>query len=435
MAYLDDETSDNDGQPNELYKFEGAFQSYYYTTGPIIVPFDGNDYLPATLERGEVSAGTQADDNLAINIELPISVPLVQQYAFQIAPPSLRLTIYRYHDIGEWIPYWQGFVGQIKVSDGRASLRSPSVLEFALSNNIPTVFYQTICNHVLFDGRCQVSELLWSQATTVSAVSGRTIDVGTIGTLNGVLVGGTATLASGETRMIVAQTGNQITVNYGFSDIAATDAITVRAGCNHDSDCVSRFNNGINYGGFRYIPPDNVFEQGIEPGYTPPPDNTCLPDIPPPDEGWDLKIRYTIFDTLGGAQVQANATPRGTFSFTFTKPNGNTVVQNGTACTPDGPTPSFSNCAIGNNSTNNAGREFRFASVPFEMEDLSWHMLIQHPNGTVGNNTYIKYEYRWWYQNQWTQFTPVTGDGSGGSAYMGSPKLGDLFPRDNYWSG
>ncbi len=288
MPYIDDEISNIDGQPNELYKFEGAFESYFYTTGPVAVSFLGDNYLPITMERSEVSAGTQSDDNLSISVDLPISVTLVQRYAFQIAPPSLRLTIYRYHDIGEYVSYWQGLVGQIKVSNGRAVLRSPSVLEFALSGSVPSVFYQTVCNHVLFDERCQVAELLWSQAATVDAISGRTLTLSTIGTLNGVLVGGTARLASGETRMIVAQSGSDITVNFGFSEVTLTDAITIFAGCNHDTDCVGRFNNGINYGGMRYIPPENVFDQGIEPGNLVLTDNTCFPDINLGFENGDL---------------------------------------------------------------------------------------------------------------------------------------------------
>jgi hypothetical protein len=268
MTYLSDEQSAHGGRPRELYAFEGTFLNYYFTSGPVPVVFDGNTYLSVPVQRSEVGAGSQDDDGLSIQIELPASLEMIQVYAFQIAPPALKLTIYRYHNIAEWVPYWQGLVGQVNVSKGVAVLRSPSILELVLTGSLPNAFYQTPCNHVLYDQLCTVDPTPWTQVGTVEVIAGRTLTLDTIGTLDGKLVGGEAVLGSGESRMIVSQAGDLITVNYPYSNVDVGDAITVRAGCNLSwtGDCITKFNNGPNFGGFAHIPPDNIFSTSVTPG-------------------------------------------------------------------------------------------------------------------------------------------------------------------------
>lgn len=431
MAYIDDEISDIDGQPNELYKFDGAFQSYYYTTGPKTISFAGNDYIPATLERSEISAGTQEDDGLAINIEMPISLDLVQQYAFQIAPPSLRLTIYRYHNIAEWVPYWNGIVGQIKVNDGRASLRSPSIIETVLNGSFPNVYYQTICNHRLFDERCGIDEADWDQVATVAAIIGRSVELSTIGTLDGQLIGGTARLANGEERMIVAQTGNIITVNYPYSSINLADTMTIIAGCDHarDGDCINRYANGINFGGFLYIPPENVFEQGIEPGRVPIADETCLPTIPT-FEGWYLMFRHLIYRPDGAALASSN---RGTTALNVG--GGLADFNNTTSCKAFG-SGTFSQCSRGTAAEGEIWKEYRYDyDVLAAASGASLHLQHQYPFNVHETGVRMKFQYRRWFDAGWTTILGATGDGvDATTAVDGSVDLDDLFPRDNFWT-
>jgi hypothetical protein len=277
MTYLATEQSAHDGRPVELFLFGGSFANFYYTSGPVPVDFEGNTYEPVTIQRSEIGAGTQEDDGLSITVDLPVGLSLVQIYAFQIAPPRLRLTIYRFHDIADWVPYWQGIVGQFSITGGIAQVRSPSILEVALTGTVPTVYYQTSCNHVLYDVRCGIDRDAWSQIATVDAINGRTLTLSTIGGLNGQLVGGEAVLGSFESRMITGQFGNDVTVNYPYSSVEIGDAVTIAAGCDlsYRGDCITKFANGPQFGGFVFIPPDNMFETGIEPGKSVP-DVSCL---------------------------------------------------------------------------------------------------------------------------------------------------------------
>lgn len=294
MTYESSEVSVHSAKPVELFKFIGTYASFYYTSASVAITFLGNNYLPIAIKRSDVRSGTQEDDGLDVTVEMPVSVPMVQTYAFATAPPKLDLTIYRYHRSapGDFVAYWTGPVNNIQVSGGRATLRSPSALAQALVGSIPNVYYQSPCNHVLYDARCKVLEGNFSVATTATVVNGKSITVDSIGTLTGMLVGGELRNAAGERRMITGQVANVLTVNFPFATLAPAGAVTLVAGCDHAylGDCLSRFNNQINFGGFPFIPNENVFQEGMEPAKVLA-DNTCLPPtFNPVFEGWYVEV-------------------------------------------------------------------------------------------------------------------------------------------------
>ena len=267
MAFIDDEQSKHDGRPVELFKYEGTYDNYFYTSGPEQITYLGDDYIPIATKRSALNVQTQNEDSSEVTIELPVSSQLIAVYGFQIAPPDLKLTIYRGHN-GDYVRAWSGNVENIQVAKGTASVRVPSDLAAALNADLPNVYYQGPCNHALFDARCGVSYAAWSFETEVVLAASKVITLAGIGTLDGKLIGGDAVLASGERRMIVTQIGNVITVNYPFAQIAPTDIITIAAGCDlaWAGDCDTRFNNQERFGGFPFIPPKNIFSTGLEPG-------------------------------------------------------------------------------------------------------------------------------------------------------------------------
>lgn len=286
MTYLGDEASVAGSAPVELYKFKGTYSLYCYTSGPKDVEYDdGSDdgaqtYTSIAIERTEVNVGTQDDDGTDLTVKMSVLQQLVIDYAFTTSPPDLELTVYRVQPTGVGV-YWHGPVTDIKVDgNARASINCPSTLGAALVGNIPNVYYQTPCNNVLYDARCKVDYASWSEVTTVSSVdtSGRVVTVGGIGGLDGKLIGGELALGTGEIRMIVAQSGNVLTVNFPFNTIEPGGACTIAAGCDHlyRGDCKLKFDNQLNFNGFVFIPPDNPFTTGIDPAKTGVVDNACV---------------------------------------------------------------------------------------------------------------------------------------------------------------
>ena len=269
--YADKEESIDDGSPYELYWWAGTYRSYYYTTDSAAHMHLGNNYVPVPgLERGEVKAGTHEEDNVDLTVKLPITDQLVKDYAFQTTPPALELTIFRFHR-GAVTPaaYWKGKVASIVVADKTASLRIPSKFGTILQGNIPSAYVQPPCNHNLYDNLCGVSRVANSVDTTVLSVIDRVVTVASVGAFPpGWFVGGEiVAVTRNERRMIIAQAGNQLTVNYQFGRLAQGESVQVAAGCDHSrgANGCAKHNNLPRFGGDPYVPGEsnNLFTQGI----------------------------------------------------------------------------------------------------------------------------------------------------------------------------
>lgn len=270
--YDDLEESVDGGAPFELYEWAGSYRSYYMTSDSIEHILNNQTFLPVPgLKRSNLKAGTHEEDSIDLTIELPITEQLVKDYGFQITPPTLDLTIYRFQrDASTYIPYWKGPVSSISVSGETATLRTPSKFGNMLQGNIPNVYVQPPCNNVLFDELCRVSRVDNSLDTIASIVDGVVITIPSIGGFpNGWFLGGeVAVPARNERRMIIAQAGNVLTVNYAFARLATGASIQVTAGCDHSFGRATgcpKFNNQINFGGCPYVPGEsnNPFTNGV----------------------------------------------------------------------------------------------------------------------------------------------------------------------------
>jgi len=270
--YDDKEESQEDSAPLELYEFVGTYRNYYMTSDNIAHTFNSAIYNPTPgLKRGSLKVGTHEDDNVDITIDIPITEQLIKDYGFQTTPPSLILTIYRLQrDAVNWVAYWKGPVASIVTNNEFATLRIPSKFGSMLSGNIPNVYVQPPCNNVLFDELCKVSRVANSLDTTISAIDGRTLSIPSLGGFpDGWFLGGEiAVPARNERRMIVAQAGTALTVNYEFAKMAVGTSVQVTAGCDHSyagANGCPKFNNQPNFGGCPFVPGEsnNVFQSGV----------------------------------------------------------------------------------------------------------------------------------------------------------------------------
>lgn len=307
MTYLESETSAHGGKPVELYRYAGTYETFRYTSAPKVISFQAPDeaepfdYQPLAMKRSEVKHITQDDDGGEVTIEMPVTTDIISIYGFQISPPELYLTVYRTHNPGEYVSYWQGHVENISVTKGMATIRVPSQFAAALSADFPNVYYQSPCNHTLYDARCGVDENLWNFATQITAMNGQEITVAGVGDLAGQLIGGDLVLNSGERRMIVSENGSsvdgeRVMVNYPFAGANVGDGVKLSAGCDlsWSGDCDTRFNNTERFGGFPFIPNVNIFNTGLEPGKNLADGEPCLPGC-----GTDGIIRFR-FQQLPG---------------------------------------------------------------------------------------------------------------------------------------
>lgn len=271
-VYTDAESSATDGAPIEGYQFVGPQASYRYTNAQADQTINGLLFTKTSIKRSAIKAGTQEDDSLEVELDMPFDLPLVFDYGYATAPPSLTLTIYRYHGdtnpATDWVIIWQGEVSGFLIEEERAKIRVPAVFEQALRGNMPTVFYQAPCNHVLGDALCKVNLTLFKATSTVSSItgSGLTINVVNDGFADGDLVGGILYAPlRGERRLILSNVANVVGINFPFHGLVAGDVVELQQGCDHAylGHCDTRFANTINFGGAPYVPKENPFEGEI----------------------------------------------------------------------------------------------------------------------------------------------------------------------------
>jgi len=266
MSYDTDDNGVATSVPVECFLFVGSYKTYAYTSADVPITINGITYSPIAIQREKLSIGTHQDDNLDCQIVMPATTPLILDYAFQISPPSLQLTLYRANrnDLTEFVVYWSGPLSSISVSDDEGTVQVPSVFSYILSTPVPSHGYQLNCGHMLFDARCKVPKSDNSAVSTALTISGVEIVVASVGTFednhcqNGLLENGT------ESRTIVSQIGTTIRINYPFAKLIVGQQVTATAGCNRTAAiCGSRFNNLLNHGGFRYIPLTSPFVTGV----------------------------------------------------------------------------------------------------------------------------------------------------------------------------
>lgn len=268
-TYEDFENSAHDGSPVECYKFMGTFRTYRYTSAETEQVVNGETYDPAPVSRGTVKAGTQSDDSLALDIKLPFNTAVVRDYAYAESPPSLTVEVYRVHrgsdPATEWALYWKGKATSFTVEGRVATVKVPSIFARALQGDLPNVYWQAPCNHVLYDSRCKVSRPAHTIATTVLTVGSTAFTVADDGGVENALKAGEAVcLRTGERRLIMANLAGTITINYPFVDLRPGDDVQLVDGCDHSfTTCKAKFANEVNFGGHPYIPADNPFSGEI----------------------------------------------------------------------------------------------------------------------------------------------------------------------------
>lgn len=263
MPYQDDETGLTTGRPIELYKFLGTYENFYYTSYSEQITSNGQVYTPLAIDRNKLKVATQEQTENALEITLPFDNAMVNQYAYQNAPPDLDFELIRCHetDFNDTVTLWAGRVTGFSVEGRTAKLKVPALMSYALNGNTPTPRYQAPCNHILYDTRCGVDPALHQHITTVTAIVGNIITIASYPWAPDDAVAGQMISPGGEQRMIVSTLGTDITVTYPFAGLEVGDNITLRKGCDHafEGDCKNKFANGARFGGFPIVPARNPF--------------------------------------------------------------------------------------------------------------------------------------------------------------------------------
>lgn len=262
MSYAAVEVSTSDGQPIELYVFQQALKTWYYTTGPDVITRTGIDYEPATITRSAISQSNETSGS-AISLTFPRDHDFARQFLGFAPDLVTTLTIFRGHATdtsAEFLVFWKGRVISGTGNGPTIDLACESVFT-SLQRTGLRARYQRQCRHALYSPSCTLNMDTYKVTGVVQSVNTGLVTCTQAAALpNGWFTGGILRLASGATRFIISHSGAQLQLSRPFAEDIGGQTIDIFPGCDHlKSTCISKFNNLLNFGGFPYIPSINPF--------------------------------------------------------------------------------------------------------------------------------------------------------------------------------
>jgi len=266
MTFDANEYSVESGRPIELYEFTVGSTVYRYTSSEDTVTFSAQSWTPIAISRNNPEQSSE-DKRQQLEVTLPTSDPLSQRFIDIPPGPNTILQVIRYHrGDATGVILWQGTILSAGYSvDGETCTLVGVTTEASFDFTVPRFKYQGLCNHVLYDGGCTLNRDSFKYTDTVTAVSGRTVTVDGVSS-NGATwaVGGYINFGDEDYRLVTAQSGDVLTLLVAFEISPLNQSVDVHAGCDHTlATCRSKFSNGVNYGGFPYVPTLNPFQRGL----------------------------------------------------------------------------------------------------------------------------------------------------------------------------
>lgn len=254
---------------SDLYRFveNGTGNIWTYTSSATKETYDAGDgietYIPTALGRGNIEQKqelTKASLDIKLDITNDLAIKLMSAYTENI----LSLTIFTKRPSMTQVA-WKGRLSGIQPGDGTITLVFESIFT-SLKRAGLRARYQKSCRHALYGRGCNLDPADFATAAVVNAITGRVLTVPEADAQpDGYFLGGMLAAADGALSYIVNHVGSSLTlqrVSYAmqqqFAVEGAGTAVTIYPGCDHNlSTCWNKFNNGLNYGGFKWIPQKN----------------------------------------------------------------------------------------------------------------------------------------------------------------------------------
>lgn len=266
------ESSRESSQPIEVYRFALGSDSYLFTSAEDRITLGGETFVPTAISRNEIVQGLE-ERKRVLQLTMPSSNPFAQRY-IQV-PPGLKavLSIIRLQrnevpTFNTQVLVYKGSVTSVTFPDsGMTAQVNVQSIEAASSRIIPRFTYMGMCNHVLYDSGCGIDPSGFTHIGNVSAVSGSTITLDGAAASGLDFVGGYCRpTAQSDFRLILAQSGDVLTLLLPFETDVVSSNVQAFAGCDHliEGDCALVFDNVAENGSFSFVPNKNIFQTGLD---------------------------------------------------------------------------------------------------------------------------------------------------------------------------
>lgn len=254
------------GRPVCLYQFGWGPTIWRYTSADRIVNYNGFDFLPIAISDTGFTQGAQQEP---FTITLPRILEVVQ--LFNGTPPSTPITLIarRFHKDdpdNEATVYWVGTVGNVRSKDAVTA----EVIGLSISSTTRRTglraCWEVNCIHALYDNGCKVDKELWRHVTTITAMTGTTLTVGSLGVDAAQYAGGfvewEATAEGAIDRRPIDNVAGLVLNLLGRSDrLEIGQEVSIFPGCDLSAEmCDGTYANLENHGGFQFMAKKSPFD-------------------------------------------------------------------------------------------------------------------------------------------------------------------------------
>lgn len=262
------------GRPVCLYEFAWGPTVWRYTSADRDIVW-GTDAEGSPLTWTAIpikdDGFSQGANKVDLMVTLPRRLPVVQ--LFNGTPPStpINLTCRRFHKDdpdAEAQVYWLGYIGTVKGKD----MATSEITSLALGRTVRRVglrlCWQKSCPHVLYDSGCRADRNLFKTDTTITALTGNTVTVASLGAFPlsqyaGGFIEWVATPEGAIDRrpIEVGVGGNELLLLNTTDRLTVGQDVSVFIGCDlTPTTCNNVFNNLPNYGGLPFLPGKSPFD-------------------------------------------------------------------------------------------------------------------------------------------------------------------------------
>jgi hypothetical protein len=262
MSYNTIEQSTDSSQAYELYLFQTAGQSFFYTSADEAIDYLGATYEPVTIHRTEMEHSNEVVSG-QVKVYVPPGSPIAQLLIPYLTPSPMTLIIFGGHyGDAEVVMLFSGDVSSAAI-DKECEIFVYSA-QYILQRKIPKQGYQAPCVHVFGDEGCTMILDNFTTDGVVAGIStdGLTITVPQFNSLAHGLAGGYFRRGN-DVRMIVSQAGPQVVLLSPISGLAVGQLVKGVAGCQLTYAACQSYNNVAHFLGFDLIPLTNPFTQTI----------------------------------------------------------------------------------------------------------------------------------------------------------------------------
>lgn len=256
------ESSQQDGQPLECYKFIYGPMTFLYTSSRFDVSLTVKDasgitstekYTSDYIKRNNIKPSSKGDSaSVAITVDKDNAVAAL----FKGSPPTraVMLTIYRLHE-QDHAAYDMIFTGEVTQAAFQGSECELTVkMENWLNRKLPNFMRQFFCCNVIYDVSCRLNKADYAKEIYIDGVQGLTVTAADIAGYDDDYFAGGLMYYGGDIRMISGNTGAKLTLRYPFPT-TPMGTVTIYPGCDQRfRTCAQRFNNTLNFTGCPYVP-------------------------------------------------------------------------------------------------------------------------------------------------------------------------------------